>query len=90
MERVCPSCGTPVSGAPPRVEEIERPGIEEAILGDGITLRDYYDLRDLRLLLWNLESELAKKYGIVEALPLASELRSVIERKIEEIRRKIR
>lgn len=71
-----------------REEAPERP-VEAGILGDGIMLKDYYDLRDLRLMLWNLERELGDKYGMPEARELAAKLRPVIERKIEEIRRKI-
>jgi len=87
-EKVCPICNTPRGERP--VEEFERRvEAEPGVLGDGITLKDYYDLRDLRLLLWNLEKELAGKYGIMEAIPVAAKLRGVIEDKVKEIGAKI-
>jgi len=82
----CPVCGTPREAAP----EERRVEAEPGVLGDGITLKDYYDLRDLRLMLWSLERELGDKYDMPEARELAGKLRPVIERKIEEIRGKIR
>jgi predicted RNA-binding Zn-ribbon protein involved in translation (DUF1610 family) len=56
---------------------------------DGLTLKDYYDLRDLRLFLWGLEKELIGKYGVVEAEPLASKVRYLIKKNIEQITNKI-
>jgi hypothetical protein len=86
-EARCPICGTPREVR--REEAPERP-VEAGVLGDSITLKDYYDLRDLRLMLWSLERELGDKYGMPEARELAARLRPVIERKIEEVRGKIR
>jgi hypothetical protein len=56
---------------------------------DGLTWKDYYGLRDLRLLLWGLEKELVGKYGIIEAEPLAAKVRDLIKKKIEQITSKI-
>ena len=65
------------------------PGVEEVQLVDGLTLKDYYDLRDLRLLLMGLEKELIGKYGIIEAEPLSSKVRELIKKKIEQVTSKI-
>jgi len=77
--------GTPVS--PGRAIGLRSNG--EAFLVDGLTMKDYYDLRDLRLLLWGLEKELVGKYGIIEAEPLASKVRDLIKKKIEQVTSKI-
>lgn len=61
----------------------------EVFLVDGLTLKDYYDLRDLRLLLWGLEKELIGKYGILEASPLADKIRDLIKQKVEQVTSKI-
>jgi len=61
----------------------------EIQLVDGLTLKDYYDLRDLRLFLWGLEKELVGKYGIIEAEPLSSKVRELIKKKIEQVTSKI-
>ena len=66
----------------------EKP-LEEVFIVDGLTLKDYYDLRDLRLLLWGLEKELIGKHGIVEAEPLASKVRDLIKKKVEQVTGKI-
>jgi len=71
----------------------ENPGAEkplgEVFIVDGLTLKDYYDLRDLRLLLMGLEKELIGKYGIIEAEPLSSKVRELIKKKIEQVTSKI-
>jgi len=67
----------------------EDPPPGAVFLVDGLTLKDYYDMRDLRLLLWGLEKELIGKYGITEAEPLASKVRDVIKEKITELTNKI-
>lgn len=74
--------------------EIERerpvqPVVGELFIVDGLSLKDYYDLRDLRLLLWGLEKELIGKHGIVEAEPLASKVRDLIKKKVEQVSSKI-
>lgn len=61
----------------------------EAFLVDGFTMKDYYDLRDLRLLLWGLEKELVGKYGIIEAEPLAGKVRELIKKKVSQVESKI-
>jgi hypothetical protein len=61
----------------------------EVFLVDGLSLKDYYDLRDLRLLLMGLEKELIGKYGIIEAEPLASKVRDLIKEKITQVTNKI-
>lgn len=66
----------------------EKP-LEEVFIVDGLTLKDYYDLRDLRLMLWGLEKELIGKHGIIEAEPLASKVRELIKKKVEQISNKI-
>ena len=65
------------------------PPPEMTFIVDGLTLKDYYDLRDLRLLLMGLEKELIGKYGIIEAEPLSSKVRDLIKEKITEINNKI-
>jgi hypothetical protein len=92
-ERVTPSEATELlkqlaakraSGDPPGDPP---PGMTYIV--DGLTLKDYYDLRDLRLLLMGLEKELIGKYGIIEAEPLSSKVRDLIKEKINEINNKI-
>jgi len=61
----------------------------EAFLVDGLTMKDYYDLRDLRLLLWGIEKELVGKYGIIEADPLAGKVRELIKKKVSQVESKI-
>ena len=77
-------------GKRPEEESERRVEAEPGVLGDGITMKDYYDLRDLRLMLWNLEKELAGKYGIIGALTLSEKLRGIIEDKIKEIGAKVK
>ena len=68
-------------------EEAERaPGIT---IGDGVTLKDFMDLRDLRLMLWNLRTQLAERFSIPDAGELANKLIPVIERKIEEVKERV-
>lgn len=74
---------------PLKVEVTTKPRPEERFLVDGLTSKDYYDLRDLRLLLWGLEKELVGKYGIIEAEPLAARVRDLIKEKISEINSRI-
>jgi hypothetical protein len=62
------------------------PDVGSVVIADGLTLKDYYDLRDLRLLLWGLEKELIGKHGIIEAEPLASKVRDLIKNKIDQIK----
>jgi len=69
-------------------EEIYRP-LSTRLVGE-VTLGDYKDLRDLRLLLWNLRRELCERYGIEKACRAADELVPLIEAKIDEIREKMR
>jgi hypothetical protein len=92
-ERVTPSEATELlkqlaakraSGDPPGDPS---PGM--TFIVDGLTLKDYYDLRDLRLLLMGLEKELIGKYGIIEAEPLSAKVRDLIKEKITEINNKI-
>jgi hypothetical protein len=65
------------------------PPPETTFIVDGLTLKDYYDLRDLRLFLMGLEKELIGKYGIIEAEPLSAKVRDLIKEKITEINNKI-
>jgi hypothetical protein len=81
-----PSC--PPEEHVPKIEEKPSPQGEATIV-DGLTWKDYYSLRDLRLLLWGLEKELVGKYGIIEAEPLASKVRELIKKKIEQVTSKI-
>jgi len=81
-----PSC--PPEEHVPKIEEKPTPQGEATIV-DGLTWKDYYSLRDLRLLLWGLEKELVGKYGIIEAEPLASKVRELIKKKIEQVTSKI-
>jgi hypothetical protein len=83
MEKVCPICGTPREK--PSEEIIERPIPSEEYMVDGLLWKDYYTLRDLRLLLWGLEKELYEKYGISEASDLGRKVRGLISEKIREI-----
>ncbi len=69
-------------------EEIYRP-LSTRLVGE-VTLGDYKDLRDLRLLLWNLRRELCERYGISRACEAADELVPLIEAKIDEIREKMK
>jgi hypothetical protein len=62
---------------------------EEIRIAKSLTLKDYYDLRDLRLLLWTLESELCGKYGVSKACEVATRLKPVIEAKLRELEAKL-
>jgi hypothetical protein len=62
---------------------------EEIYITPKLTLKDYYDLRDLRLLLWTLESELCGKYGVSKACELATKLKPTIEAKLKELEAKL-
>ena len=73
----------------PEEVEPEEARPEEIILAGRLTLRDYYVIRDLRLLLWNLKKELCERYGIEQACETAEKIKPVIEAKIKEIEAKI-
>jgi hypothetical protein len=62
---------------------------EEELITERLTLKDYYDIRDLRLLLWNLKSELCEKYAVEKACDLAEKLKPVIEAKLKELEAKL-
>lgn len=62
---------------------------EEIIIHGKLTLKDYYDIRDLRLLLWTLQSELCEKYGIAKACDLAGKLKPTVEAKLRELEAKL-
>jgi hypothetical protein len=68
-------------------EEVVRP--EEVRIARNLTLKDFYDLRTLRLMLWTLENELCGRFGVKKACDLAGKLRPVIEEKIKEIEAKL-
>lgn len=97
MERSCPICGEANPMFRGVIEEEERPTAKVEMVGepgkyflvDGLTLKDYYDIRDLRLLLWGLERELGEKYGITEATELGARVKDLIKEKIREIEAKL-
>jgi hypothetical protein len=68
-------------------EEVVRP--EEIRVARNLTLKDFYDLRTLRLMLWILDRELCGRYGVKKACDLADKLKPVIEEKIKEIEAKL-
>jgi len=68
-------------------EPCRRP--EEIYLTPRLTLKDYYDVRDLRLLLWTLKAELCEKYGVSKACDLAEKLKPAIEAKLRELEAKL-
>jgi hypothetical protein len=68
-------------------EQYRKP--EEIYITAKLTLKDYYDIRDLRLLLWSLKSELCEKYGVSKACDLADKLKPTIEAKLKEIEGKL-
>jgi hypothetical protein len=68
-------------------EEVVRP--EEVRVARNLTLKDFYDLRTLRLMLWTLENELCRRYDVKKACDLADKLKPVIEEKIREIEAKL-
>lgn len=62
---------------------------EEVYITPKLTLKDYYDIRDLRLLLWTLKSELCERYGIEKACALSEKVRKTIEEKLRELEGKL-
>jgi hypothetical protein len=62
---------------------------EEVYITEKLTLKDFYDIRTLRLLLWTLESELCGKYGVSKACELATKLKPTIEAKLRELEAKL-
>ncbi len=83
----CPSKGSSSPKNPIDVEVTMKPS--RKFLVDGLQVKDYYDIRDLRLLLWGLEKELGEKYGVSEASELGQRVRGLIKEKIAEIERKL-
>lgn len=69
------------------MSEERRP--EEIRITEKLTLKDYYDIRELRLLLWTLKSELCEKYGISKACELAEKVKPTIEGKLRELEAKL-
>jgi hypothetical protein len=68
-------------------EERRKP--EEIILAGKLTLKDYLDLRDLRLLIWNLKDELCEKHGITKACDIAEKIKPIVEAKLKELEAKL-
>ena len=62
---------------------------EEIIIAGRLTLKDYYDLRDLRLLLWNLR-RLCERYDVRLACDAVEDVKPAVESKIREIVEKLR
>ena len=55
-----------------------------------VTLEDYANLRDLRLLLWTLKKELCEKYDVKEACEVAERLAPLVGRKVKELEEKMK
>jgi len=62
---------------------------EEVYLTEKLTLKDFYDIRTLRLLLWTLKTELCEKHEIAKACEVAEKLKPTIEAKLKEIEAKL-
>jgi len=69
-------------------EEFERP-LKTRLAGE-VTLEDYKNVRDLRLLYWTLKTELCERHGIRKACEVATKLVPLIETKLEELEGKTR
>jgi hypothetical protein len=62
---------------------------EEVYITEKLTLKDFYDIRTLRLLLWTLKTELCEKHEIAKACEVATKLAPIIEKKLKEIEEKL-
>jgi hypothetical protein len=62
---------------------------EEVYITEKLTLKDFYDIRTLRLLLWTLKTELCEKHEIAKACEVATRLKPTIETKLKEIEAKL-
>jgi len=62
---------------------------EEIRIAKSLTLKDFYDVRTLRLLLWTLKTELCEKHEIAKACEVAEKLKPTIEAKLKELEAKL-
>jgi len=62
---------------------------EEVYITEKLTLKDFYDIRTLRLLLWTLKTELCEKHEIGKACEVAEKLKPTIEAKLKELEAKL-